>query len=73
MVTIFAPAKTPALRISKVNQEIVRFLHTPEAKERFLSSGVETVGSSPAELGATMKAEMTRLGKVIKDAGIHEE
>jgi tripartite-type tricarboxylate transporter receptor subunit TctC len=73
MGTIFAPAKTPGAVIKRLNTEIVRYLHTPEAREKFLAGGVETVGSSPEQLAATMKAEMTRLGKVIKDAGIREE
>jgi len=34
---------------------------------------VETVGSSPEQLAAAMKSEMTRMAKVIKDAGIREE
>ena len=34
---------------------------------------VATVGSSPEQLAAAMKSEMTRMAKVIKDAGIREE
>lgn len=67
---IFAPAKTPEPVVKRLNQEIVRFIHTPEARERLISFGVEPVGSSPEELTATMKSEMTRLGKVIVSAGI---
>ena len=70
---MFAPAKTPAALIDRLNREIVRFLNQPEAKERFLNLSVEPVGSSPQEFTATMKSEMTRLGKVIKDAGIRDE
>ena len=32
--------------------------------------GMETVGSSPAQLRDKVKDEMTRLGKVIRAAGI---
>lgn len=67
---IYAPVRTPAAIITRLNQEIVRFLKTPEAKEQLLNSGVEVVGSSPEQLGATMKSEILRIGKVIKDAGI---
>ena len=42
-------------------------------KEKFLSTGVETVGNSPDELAATMKSEIARMGKVIKDVGIRAE
>jgi tripartite-type tricarboxylate transporter receptor subunit TctC len=69
---IFAPAKTPAAIINRLNQELVKFLQSPEAKERFLSIGAETVGSSPEQLETTVKAEMSRMGKVIRDANIRE-
>ena len=67
---MFVPAKTPAAVIDRLNQEMVRYLKTAEAKEKFLNVGLETVGSSPQELAAAMKSEMTRLGRVIKEAGI---
>lgn len=67
---IFAPAKTPTTTISRLNHEIVRVLNNADVKERFFSAGVETVGSSPEQLAATVKSEMTRMRKVIKDTGI---
>jgi len=73
MVAVFAPARTPDAIIKRLNQESVRFLNSPEAKQRFLNAGAETVGSSPAELTATLKSEMTRIGKVIRNAGIRDE
>jgi tripartite-type tricarboxylate transporter receptor subunit TctC len=69
---VFAPVKTPEPMIAKINQEAVRFLKTPEAKDRFLNAGMEAVGSTPAELGALIKADIARLSKVIKDANIRE-
>jgi tripartite-type tricarboxylate transporter receptor subunit TctC len=69
---VFAPAKTPEAIIKRLNMDIVRFLRSAEAKERFFSAGTEIIGSSPEQLAATMKSEMTRLGKVIKDAAIRE-
>ena len=70
---IWAPAKTPEPVIARLNQEIVRFLKTPEAKERFLTQGAEAVGSSPAEFAAAIKQDMATWGKIIKDAGIRED
>ena len=32
---IFAPARTPTTVIRRLNQEMVRFLKTPEAKEKY--------------------------------------
>ena len=73
MVGMLAPAKTPAPIINRLNQETVRYLRMPDVKEKFLSSGVETVGSSPEQFAAKMKSEMARIGKLIKDAGIRAE
>jgi len=70
---LFAPSRTPAAIIRLLNQESAQFLKTTEVKERFFKVGVETVGSSPEEFAAVIKSDMTKMAKVIKDAGIREE
>jgi tripartite-type tricarboxylate transporter receptor subunit TctC len=70
---IFAPAKTPVAIINRLHEEIVSVLNKAEVKQRLLSLGVEAVGSSPKQFAATLKADMSRLGKVIKDAGIRAD
>ena len=70
---VFAPAGTPADIISKLHTEIVRVLERSESKERLRHVALETVGSTPGELAATIKAEMTAMGKVIKAAGIRDD
>jgi len=67
---MWAPAKTPAAIISRLNQEVVRALNRPDVKERFLNAGVETVGTSPEQFAAIIKSDIARLSKLIKDAGI---
>ena len=73
IIGMFAPAATPAAIISRLNDEVVRVLKKPEVKDRFFNVGVEAVGSSPEEFAATVKSEMERLGKMLKDAGIRDE
>ena len=70
---IFAPARTPAAVIRRLNQEVVRYLQTAEAKERMLNAGVETVGSTPEQLAAVVNAEMARMGRIIKSVGIRAD
>ena len=70
---VFAPAGTPAAIINRLNQEMVRYLRLPDVKEKLLANSVESVGSTPEELGATIKSEMARLGKLIKDVGIRAD
>ena len=67
---LWAPGKTPAAIVNRINAEVVRFLNLPETKEKFLAAGTETVGNSPEQFAATIKAQIATLGKVIKDAGI---
>ena len=69
-VGMLAPAGTPAAIIKRLNQEIVQSLNRADVKQRFLSLGVETVGSSPQQFAARIKSEMAKWGKVIRDAGI---
>ena len=73
LIAVFAPAKTPIARINRLNQEIVRYLVTPEARDVLLKSNVEPIASSPQELATKMRSEMARMRKLIKDAGIKEE
>jgi tripartite-type tricarboxylate transporter receptor subunit TctC len=70
---MFAPARTPASIVHRLNQEIVRFLGRPEAKERLLATGVEAAATSPEELVAAIQAETARMGKVIREAGLRED
>ena len=67
---IFAPARTPSSTITRLNQEIVRALQEPNTKQTLFNSGVVTVGSTPEEFGAFMKASVAKWGKVIKDSKI---
>ncbi len=70
---VFAPAKTPAALVNRINQVIVRVLQKTDIKERFLKSGVEPVGSSPQEFGAAVKDEMSVMGELIRKLGIRGE
>ena len=70
---MLAPAGTPAPIIHRLNQEMVRVLAQPDAKEKLLAIGLEANGTSPEEFGAMMKSDVARIGKLIKDAGITVE
>jgi tripartite-type tricarboxylate transporter receptor subunit TctC len=70
---LFAPAKTPAARVQRLNQLAVQVLHDADVKQKFLNVGNEIVASAPEALAATIKREMATLGKVIKDAGIRAD
>ncbi len=74
MSGLFAPAKTPVAIVNRLSQETVRAANQPDIKEKLFSAGVDAVAtSSPREFAAQIKSEISRLGKVIKDAGIRGE
>jgi tripartite-type tricarboxylate transporter receptor subunit TctC len=73
MTGMYAPVKTPAPVINRISQEVARYMARPEIKERFLKMGVEAVGSTPEHFAAAIKADIARVSKVIKDAGIKAE
>lgn len=64
----------PALPVQSVKELIAlaKSLNRPESREKLFRAGVEVVASTPEQPVATMKSEMTRMGKVIKDAGIRD-
>jgi tripartite-type tricarboxylate transporter receptor subunit TctC len=70
---VFAPARMPESLIARLNQEIVRLINQPEVKERLFGAGLDVVGPSPKQSLAMMKAEMDRMGKVIREAGLKEK
>ena len=70
---MFSSGGTPAAIINLLNQHVAQVLARDDVKQKLSNSGAEPVGNSPAEFGATVRSDMTRLGKVIRDAGIKGE
>jgi tripartite-type tricarboxylate transporter receptor subunit TctC len=70
---LHAQGKTPAAIVNRLNQETVRFLNRPDTREKLTSAGVEVVASTAEEFTNKIKAEIARMGKVIKDANIRDE
>jgi tripartite-type tricarboxylate transporter receptor subunit TctC len=70
---MFAPAKTPAAIVKKLNTEVVNILRTAEVRDRFVAMGADPVGSTPEQFAAYVKLEIARWGKVIRDNDIQAE
>ncbi len=69
----WAPAGTPAAIINRLNQEIVRYLNRADVREKLLNTGAEADPVTPEQFSASIRTEMIRMGKLIKDAGIQAE
>jgi len=70
---VLAPAATPATVIKLLQRNIADVLNRPDVKEKLFAAGNEVVASTPEYLASMMKADMVRLGKVIRAAGIRAE
>lgn len=73
IIGVFAPAGTPAPVMQRLSAELAAVLSTTETKEKFIKTGAEAGGGSGAQFEATVRSEMARLGRVIRNAGIREE
>jgi tripartite-type tricarboxylate transporter receptor subunit TctC len=73
MYALLAPAKTPASIVNKLQSELAKSFHEPVMAERLAAAGVEPIASTPHELAAAMDYEMTRLGKIIKEARLRSQ
>ena len=70
---IFAPAKTPAAVVSRMQKEVARVIELPDVKQKLLEQGGDTVGSTPEYLDKVVKGELRRWSEVIRDANIRIE
>ena len=70
---ILVPAGTPAPVIQRLNTEIVKAVRSPEVRDRLSGEGADPIGSTPQEFADHIKAEMTRLGRVIREAKLKPE
>lgn len=67
--SLFAPAKTPAAIIHKLNAEVGKALHAPEFRERFTTLGAVPGSSTPQELAAYLRLQTEKMRKAVKDSG----
>ena len=67
---VFAPAKTPAPVVQRLNQEINKTLKDPAVAALADKLGVTLVGGTPQQLGDLQKADSAKWAKVIKDGNI---
>jgi tripartite-type tricarboxylate transporter receptor subunit TctC len=70
---LFAPAKTPPQIVSQLSREVARVLTQPDVRERIANRGSVPKPSTPEEFAAFVRAEVAKVGKVIRDGNIRIE
>ena len=66
----FAPAGLAPDILARLNAEIGRILRKPDVRMRMATIAVEVSPSTPDELGARMRADAEKWGRIIKELGV---
>jgi tripartite-type tricarboxylate transporter receptor subunit TctC len=69
----FAPKGTPTDVVTRLNEEIVAILDSPEARTAFEAQGIIPATSTPAALGEIVVRDRTRWADVVAKRGIQPE
>ena len=64
--SILVPAGTPKPIVKRLNAELVKIVHLPDVKERFLGDGLTPVGSTPEHVTKHMKEESQEVAVLVK-------
>ena len=70
---ILAPVGMPQPLIDRLSAELARIMRDPAMKAKFADLGVDSIGSTPAELAAFMEDERKKWAEVVKAANIKIE
>jgi len=69
---LFAPAKTPAPVIAKLNAAVNAVLKDPETARKLIEAGADPAAGTPEQLAEFLKSELERWGKVVREKNIKE-
>jgi tripartite-type tricarboxylate transporter receptor subunit TctC len=70
---VFARSATPKELINRLGVEIVRALQIPEVRESLFKQGIAAAPMGAAEYDALIRAEIPKIQKIVRDAGIKLE
>jgi tripartite-type tricarboxylate transporter receptor subunit TctC len=66
---LLAPKGTPVAIVDRLNREFKASLASPEVVAFMNEAGIESVGSSPAEMDAYFREERDRWARIVKETG----
>jgi len=70
---IWGPKGMPQHIVARWNKEVAKVLRTDEMKSRTRAEGLESAGGPPAELGETIRRDVEKWRRVIREAKISRE
>ena len=70
---LYGPAKLPKAIVERISREVNAILKRPELREELGRQGLQPGGSTPAELGAFLKEQLTDWHRTVREAGLKPE
>jgi tripartite-type tricarboxylate transporter receptor subunit TctC len=70
---VIAPRGTPTAIVNKLASELAVIVANAEVRERFLSQGIAPASTTPDVFAATIRQNIARFAKVIRELGLKVE
>ena len=70
---VFARSATPKELVNRLSAEIVKALQLPDVKESLFRQGIAATPMGSAEYDAIIRAEIPKIQKIVRQAGIKLE
>ena len=67
---ILAPAATPRDVVTRLNNEVIKVVSSPEFRKKMSDIGAVPVGNTAAQMAAQIKTDTERYAKLVKDANV---
>lgn len=67
---IVVPATTPPAIVRRLHDEIARAMNEPSVRDKLAGLGFELVGDGPEAFGQRIRDDVSRLGRLVRAAGI---
>jgi len=67
---VAVPAGTPREIVARLNETIVKIMNSQETKDKLDAAGLDSTASTPEQLGALIRKDYERWGKVVKTIGM---
>jgi tripartite-type tricarboxylate transporter receptor subunit TctC len=66
---LFVPAGTPPAIVRQLNADINAVLKQKDTAEKFAVQGAEVLESTPEQFAATLKSDIVKWEKIVRDSG----
>jgi tripartite-type tricarboxylate transporter receptor subunit TctC len=66
---VIGPAGIPGEIVGRIGAEFAKAVNSPEIRDFFATQGATPMTSTPEQFAAHMRAEIAKLGKMVKDSG----